>query len=401
MSEITVIGEALVDVVESESGIIRTTPGGSPLNVAVGLARLGISVELVSEIGADDHGALIRRHLADSGVGTADILEVAATSSAIAAIRADGAADYRFSIDWHLSGLTPRADANAIHVGSIGAWMEPGSARVAELITGTESAIVSFDPNVRPRLVRDRQAVLDRIDALIEVADVVKLSDEDADWIFPGRPPESVADLLIDRGVSLAAVTLGAAGCLLRTPHGGVERTSDATTVADTIGAGDAFMSGLLAALISASSLDRLRSGIPDAELAALAAVASASAAIVVARPGADPPRAQELPLDQLARFRQPRRVIAEFRSLPGREREVSALIAAYAEVVRAERGTLEFAVHRESGPRGGYVVTESYRDENAFRDHLNDPAGLSFNSKLAPLIESGVSKVRLIDIVA
>jgi len=290
MDTVVVIGEALVDVVDGPEGRVEH-PGGSPMNVAVGLARLGVPARLVCALGDDVRGSAIRAHVDASGVQV-DATAIDRTSAAVATVDERGVARYEFDLDWRLDPVAVPEGTPLVHVGSIGAVLSPGAAAVLHAARSRPSrALLSLDPNVRPSITTDRDAMLATLAPLIADADVVKLSDEDASWLWPDRDVDAVLDGLLRSGVGLAAVTLGGAGCSLATTT--VRRTLPAppVDVADTIGAGDSFMSGLLAGLLACGERP------PDLdgdELDGLAKLALACAAITVARPGADPPTRAE-----------------------------------------------------------------------------------------------------------
>ena len=188
MTGVLVVGEALIDVV-TRAGGSAAHPGGSPLNVAVGLARLGIPALLHTAIGADDYGDLIRSHLDDSGVRlSAESVTDAPTSVAEAAIDERGAAEYVFQIGWDPRPL-PAADGfDIVHTGSIATVLAPGRDTVRALVEAQRaSATISFDPNVRPKLSGPREEALRLVLDLVRLADVVKASDEDVEWLYPGR----------------------------------------------------------------------------------------------------------------------------------------------------------------------------------------------------------------------
>lgn len=288
---VVVIGEALVDVVDGPDGRVHH-PGGSPMNVAVGLARLGLPVDLVCALGPDPHGASVREHVAASGVGVV-ATAIDRTSTAVATIDEHGAARYAFDLDWRLDPVSVGPDVPLVHVGSIGAVLSPGADRVLEAARSRPaSALLSLDPNVRPSITPDHAAVHAALAPLIAAADVVKLSDEDAAWLWPGRDVEAVLDGLLSAGVGLAAVTLGGAGCAIATPGARLRRPAPRVAVVDTIGAGDSFMSGLLAGVLATGERPE---DLVAADLHGLAALALACAAVTVSRPGADPPTRDEL----------------------------------------------------------------------------------------------------------
>lgn len=294
-SPVHILGEALVDVV-SDGTDQRVTPGGGPLNVAVGLARLGVQTVLATQFGTDQSGRLIASHLADAGV-TVDRTD-RPTSVARATVKEDGSATYDFQITWDRgSHSIPMSPPPAIaHTGSIAAFMQPGCAAATALFQDVpQSTVRSFDPNIRPPLL-DRAAALQQFDALASRAHVVKLSDEDADWLYPGESPEQVIDRLLRAGAHLVAITLGAAGSIIASTPERVVIPAPSVNVADTIGAGDAYMSGLLFALLQDAAIDRLHESEMDAAtLKRLGTFATVSAATTVGRPGANPPLLHEL----------------------------------------------------------------------------------------------------------
>lgn len=292
--QVAVIGEALVDVVEEG----ETHPGGSPMNIAVGLARLGHPTTLHARIGADVHGDLVRAHLQEAGVALGpDTLVPGSTSTAIARVDADGKASYEFDIDWDIP-VPDVSGARLVHTGSIGALREPGATAVrAALGAAAPGTLLTLDPNIRPDVIGARDEVLHRVADLAGLCQVVKLSDEDAAWLAPEATLEQVLSDLAAHGARFVVVTRGAEGCLALVDGAWFARPARPVVVADTIGAGDAFMSGLLHALLRDGTDRLLAAGEPlqdDAVLAALEA-ALTSAALTVARAGANPPTSAEL----------------------------------------------------------------------------------------------------------
>ncbi|MGO4680283.1 PfkB family carbohydrate kinase [Microbacterium sp. 2MCAF23] len=292
--QVAVIGEALVDVVEGG----ETHPGGSPMNIAVGLARLGHPTTLHARIGADAHGDLVRAHLDEAGVALGpDTLVPGSTSTAIARVDADGKASYEFDIDWDIP-VPDVSGARLVHTGSIGALREPGATAVrAALSAAAPGTLLTLDPNIRPDVIGARDEVLRRVADLAGLCQVVKLSDEDAAWLAPEATLEQVLSDLAAHGARFVVVTRGAEGCLALVDGAWFARPARPVVVADTIGAGDAFMSGLLHALLHDGTDRLLAAGEPlgdDAVLAALEA-ALTSAALTVARAGANPPTSAEL----------------------------------------------------------------------------------------------------------
>jgi fructokinase len=290
---VLVLGEALVDIVRSPDGV-REFPGGSPLNVAFGLARLGFPTTLQTRFGQDERGQLVRRHLSGAGVELwpgSD--EAPRTSTAVASLGTGGAATYTFDIDWDVEPIREPAGFAAVHAGSIAAFLEPGATAVrSTLAAASSSALITFDPNIRPALVGSRESAIAAFEETVALADVVKLSDEDAEWLYPDSGVDAVLQRILDLGAGLAVCTLGADGGRLRTRQSAVSVPARRVTVADTIGAGDSFMSCLIAELLKRTEAP---ARLDEHELAAVGGAAVLAAAITVSRPGAQPPTATEL----------------------------------------------------------------------------------------------------------
>ena len=295
---VLVVGEALMDVVSSPAGELAY-PGGSPMNIAYGLARLGHPVDLLTRVGRDEYGTRILDHLQSAGVTVlpASVVD-APTSTARATIDDEGVASYEFDIVWALPGMDAVAPGapGIVHTGSIGSVLEPGAARVRDILAASGDALVSFDPNVRPAIMGAHDDVLPVVERLAAAAHVVKLSDEDASWLYPAFTPEQTVAHLLGLGPAVVAVTLGGDGCLIASARHSLRRSAFATTVVDTIGAGDSFMSGMLDAVIRSGLVDTIRAGEVTAEdLGRIADGGLASAAVTVSRAGANPPTRAEL----------------------------------------------------------------------------------------------------------
>jgi fructokinase len=293
---VLVVGEALVDVVRGHA-----TPGGSPANVAVGLARLEVPVELTSRFGTDVYGVLLARHLAVNGVrlasGTVD--PTTRTATATATLDADGVASYEFDIDWRPPPLRLPDDCAAVHTGSIATVLAPGSADVRTFVRGLAGAPVTvfLDPNARPTITPDGAKAWAAVTDLAAYADLVKLSDEDCAFLQPDRTPEQVAAELLANGgrTRCVVITLGGDGALGITAAGAVRVPAPRIEVVDTVGAGDSFMSALIAGLHQRDLLGTGRLTGLEPHLKQVLATATRAAAITCMRPGADPPTLAEL----------------------------------------------------------------------------------------------------------
>jgi fructokinase len=326
---ITVAGEAVIDFVDEGGGRYRAYPGGSAANVAVGLARLGVPCSILARVSTDALGGQLASHLAGNGVSLRDVVRAAEpTTLALASLDGAGRAAYSFyfqgTADWQwrrdeLPGaLAP--DVTALHAGSLTLAVPPG-ARVVEDLLAAERArgrvTISIDPNIRPHLAAGRADEVARVERQIRLAHIVKASEEDIDWLYPGLGCESVARAWRRLGPDLVVITLGAHGAYALGPDGTeVRRPARPVVVADTVGAGDSFTAGLLDALSQRGLLGPAGGSPPAADgsptaggLGGAAGLGRISArevaevvdrAVLVAtltseRAGADPPTRQEV----------------------------------------------------------------------------------------------------------
>jgi fructokinase len=310
---ITSMGEILVDFIpieeQGETAGFRIYPGGSPFNVAVTLARLGQPAAFLSNLSRDFFGRYLHTYLEQQGVSTRLLLhdDQALSTLAFVAMEAgepvysfydQGAADTRITVDELPDACF--SDTQIFHFGSIS--LLRGSTPVAVLAAVERlkgKALLSFDPNLRPGLVRDAQSYRAIIQRLIELSDIVKVSTVDLAWLAPGQSPEQAASALLSSGPALVVVTRGGAGVLaLRaaTPPQQWQMPAFAVEVADTVGAGDSFSGGLLAALAergvnTRAALLRLEA----AELVQSLRFAAAVSALTCTRSGANPPHHAEV----------------------------------------------------------------------------------------------------------
>lgn len=308
MSMLTVIGEGLVDVVQRASGI-EAHVGGSPLNVAVGLARLDHPVQFIGRYGRDAYGESVAAHLRSSSVMLPLGPDELPTSVATAVIDDDGAATYTFDLAWELPGLADRLaymlqGTTLLHTGSIATMLAPGAAAVLAAVEHAHpAATISFDPNCRPSIITDVDYARQQAEKFVTLSDVVKASDEDLEWLYPGVDVLESARRWLSLGGSegpaLVVVTRGAAGPWGITAAGEAAIDAPRVEVADTVGAGDSFMAALLSGIVDrgldgAQNRKDLRE-LPAEGLAELLAHAARAAAVTVSRPGANPPSRAEL----------------------------------------------------------------------------------------------------------
>lgn len=301
---LTVIGEALIDEVVHPGAEPVPHVGGSPLNVAVGLARLGHPVEFLGRYGQDAYGELIAAHLHENSVLTPLPPDGIATSIARANLDADGAASYQFQLAWTLPEVASEQlqATTLLHTGSIAAMLSPGADAVYQAVLAARGhATISYDPNCRPTIIGDVADARDRAEKFVRLADVVKASDEDLSWLYPELNPLEAARswLAFPDGPALVVVTRGEGGPWGISAAGEAAAAVPAVQVADTVGAGDSFMAALIGAIVDreldgAQRREQLRA-IGSQDLADILNIAARAAAITVSRPGANPPTKDEL----------------------------------------------------------------------------------------------------------
>ncbi|MCR3754523.1 carbohydrate kinase family protein [Lentzea californiensis] len=303
---IIVGGEALVDLVPDRVGGYRPLPGGSPANTAAGIGRLGTQTALLARLADDRLGALLRTHLETSNVDLGYTAHSAApTTLAVVDVGLDGAADYSFYIDgcadggWQVTDLPAALPPDAaLHVGgSFALAIEPMAAAFETLLSREHPhRVITLDPNIRPMLIEDHATVRARFQRWLGMTDVAKVSTDDLRWIAPDRPLAEVVSEWHEQGPALVIVTRGAEGVYASGPSGLVELPGLVVDVTDTVGAGDAFMAGLLAALDRNDLLTRTNlHTLTHAELVDTLAYAQRVAAITCTRSGADSPWFDEL----------------------------------------------------------------------------------------------------------
>jgi fructokinase len=309
-------GDALVDFlpVKSVDGRDAAVPvaGGSCLNIAVGMARLGAPAGFVGGISTDLFGRIIADHALTSQVD----LRYATRSgdqTTLAFVRhAGGEPQYAFydegtaSRNWtHRRGSIPFVAIEAIHLGSTTLANENGAAQALAVIEDADgSTTISFDPNCRPNLVKHKARYIDQMNAFAASANIVRMSDVDFEFLYGGSDYAGRANSFIAAGASLVVVTRGIKGAQAWHREAGlVEVEAPAVDVIDTIGAGDSFQAALLCAL---RAIGRIEGGalvqMNSDELHRALSFAAACAAFTCGRVGADPPRRSDVgaPLSRL-----------------------------------------------------------------------------------------------------
>ncbi|MET4066537.1 fructokinase [Bradyrhizobium sp. S3.2.6] len=302
-------GDALIDFVPTKNAdgreAVMPAVGGSCLNVAIGIARLGAPTGFVGGVSTDLFGRMIAEHAAASNVelGLATRSDHQTTLAFVRIVA--GESHYAFydagtaTRNWTFRrGTIPFDTVEAVHVGSTTLVNDRGAAETKALITDARaSSTISFDPNCRPNLVKDKPAYLARMAEFAASADLVKMSDVDFAYLFGEEPHQQRASALLAQGTSLVVVTRGNNGAIAwHAKAGQIEVEAPQIEVADTIGAGDSFQAALLFALHKQGRLARQQlKNIGADELRRALSFAANCAGLTCTRPGADPPWSHEI----------------------------------------------------------------------------------------------------------
>jgi fructokinase len=301
---IAVAGEALIDLIEDENGL-HPYPGGGPYNTAVALGRLGVPVGFLGRLSHDPFGRLLDARLAESGVDRRYVLHGPAPTP-LALVHATGDGDHNFSFylaetayaDVNLDDLPSlESGVAALYVGTLALATDPPATAFEQLMARESSTrLVAVDPNIRAGVCGDHDAYVRRFESWADYAHVIKLSDDDSDWLYPGVAYETVVETILARGTQLVVITLGPEGAIAGASAARTRVAAHHVDVVDTVGAGDAFGAGLLFRLWTTGRLDARTVGlVDDEELADLLSVASAVAALQCSRVGASPPTGEEV----------------------------------------------------------------------------------------------------------
>jgi fructokinase len=297
---IWVCGEVLIDLIPGADGVRVPHVGGGPANTAKALARLGHDVQFIDGISTDDYGVAARKELLDDEVK----LDLAVTSDkptclAIVSLDPNGGASYEFKIDgtatfdFDLKWLPDpsRYKPQVLHIGTLVTVIQPGADVLYDwAMQVAEFAPIVFDPNIRPSVMGDRDLYEAAVEKWAALSSVIKVSDDDMAWLYPGQKYEDVAKRWINDGAALVVVTRGSQGIIGFTADGAVEVDGAKITVADTVGAGDTVGAIIVEAMIEKGIL-ALTGDILKATLHR----AAVAAGITCSRKGAQPPYKHEL----------------------------------------------------------------------------------------------------------
>jgi len=301
-------GEALIDMLPgalADGNIgFAAHPGGAALNTAIALGRLGATVGLFAGVSNDLFGKKLTCALDDSHV-TQNYLVRSDRPTTLAFVElSNDDAQYAF-YDENTAGrmLTPDDlpdlnDVDALLLGGISLVEEPcGSTFEALMQRESSRHVTMIDLNIRPSFIQDEHAYRMRIDRMVSMADIVKVSDEDLQWLDDNTDSEIFARSLLEKGPELVCLTQGDKGVTAYSKNGKIHVSAQNVAVADTVGAGDTFNAGMLAELQSSGALTKKNiTNLKPVEIEAALTLGVLAAAITVSRAGANPPWRKELP---------------------------------------------------------------------------------------------------------
>ena len=297
---IWVCGEVLIDLIPGADGVRVGHVGGGPANTAKALARMGHDVQFIDGISTDEDGLAARKNLLDDEVK----LDLALTSEkptclAIVSLDAKGGASYEFKIagtatfDFSLDWLPDpsRYKPNVLHIGTLVTAIQPCADVLYDwALQVAEFAPIIFDPNIRPAVLSDRDAYVALVEKWVAISSVIKVSDDDLVWLYPGQELADIATRWVNDGVALVVVTHGAQGLVGYTAKGATKVDGVRIDVADTVGAGDTVGAIIVEAMVEKGIMTLI-----SEELEATLRRAAIAAGITCSRKGAQPPYKHEL----------------------------------------------------------------------------------------------------------
>ncbi|KEQ02703.1 carbohydrate kinase family protein [Pseudorhizobium pelagicum] len=303
-------GEALIDMLPRETTLgekgFAPYAGGAVFNTAIALGRLGQPTGFFTGLSDDMMGDILRDTLAASRVD-ASFAAVSSRPTTIAFVKlVDGQASYAFYDEGTAGRMITEADlpvlgesCEALHFGAISLIPEPcGGTYEALMRREFQTRVISFDPNIRPGFIKDKQKHLDRVARMAAMSDIIKFSDEDLDWFGLEGDDDARAAYWLSQGARLVVLTRGAEGATAYTSRFKVSVPSERVTVVDTVGAGDTFDAGILASFKMQDLLTKEKiAALDESSVRRALELGARAAAVTVSRAGANPPFAHEIGL--------------------------------------------------------------------------------------------------------
>ena len=304
---VLVTGESLVDLIPVEATTFEAVLGGSPFNTAIGLGRLGVPTGFAGRISTDTMGELLVERLAADKVDLGFVSRAPEPSPLAFVTRGTAATGARYAFYLGstaydgpppLPAQWPEPVAH-LHIGSFSATDgRLGEAALAAFRGAVGRGTTSYDPNIRPFVVPAVEETRPMVEERVRLSTVVKASEEDVDWLYPGRDAHEAAADWASQGPRLVVLTRGAAGSVAFFDGRSIEKRAPTITVVDTVGAGDSFMAALLAAMYADGALGRSAAGgfaLSDEIVGAWLNFATTASAITCTRKGANPPTRAEV----------------------------------------------------------------------------------------------------------
>jgi len=297
--QIWVAGEVLIDLIPDADQYLAVV-GGGPANTAKALANLGVKTHFIDGISTDNYGQMAKAELLSANV----LLDYAhystkPTCTAKVKLSKSGSASYEFVIEgtstFDFSDLwlpDPQSlKPSLLHIGTLATVIEPGASVLFEWAQSVaQVAPIVFDPNIRPVVLGNRDEYVKKIEKWVAISSAVKVSDEDLNWLYPGKVIDEIVGKWLEVGVQLVVVTLGDKGVTAYRKSEEISVDAVKVVVADTVGAGDTVGAVLVEAIVD-NDLDRLTGEV----LKTMLKRAVKAAAITVSRTGANPPSKEEI----------------------------------------------------------------------------------------------------------
>jgi len=297
--QVWVVGEVLIDLIPNGSGHFAVV-GGGPANTAKSLAKLGVKTYFIDGIANDEYGQMAKGELLSANV-LLDYVQYSnkPTCTAKVTLSESGSASYEFAIEdtatfdfsdqWlpDPQSLKP----SILHIGTLATVIEPGASVLFKWAQSVaQVAPIVFDPNIRPAVLGERDEYVKKVEKWVAISSVVKVSDEDLNWLYPGKVIDEIVKNWLEVGVELVVVTLGDKGINAYRENEQISVDAVKVVVADTVGAGDTAGAVLVEAIVN-NGLDKLTGEVLERMLNR----ASKAAAITVSRTGANPPSKEEI----------------------------------------------------------------------------------------------------------
>ena len=297
--QVWVAGEVLIDLIPDGSER-KSIVGGGPANTAKALSKLGVEAQFIDGISTDEYGQIAKTELLSADV-LLDFVQYSnkPTCTAKVTLSSSGSASYEFVIEgtatFDFSALwlpDPQSlKPSLLHIGTLATVIEPGASILFEWAQNVSyvSPIV-YDPNIRPAVLGNRDEYVKKVEKWISISSAAKVSDEDLNWLYPGKAIHEVVGQWIEKGLQLVVVTLGDKGITAYRKNEQISVDAVKVVVADTVGAGDTVGAVLVEAIVN-NGLDKLTGEV----LKTMLNRATKAAAITVSRIGANPPTLKEI----------------------------------------------------------------------------------------------------------